>query len=243
MKDKQIKQNCTCDCHTQRDVEYCVSCDKNHINTNWEKAKTIDADKTLVIKTKSGKDIVIDRGGVNNKRLAEIIASSTTTEQEEVAIANWLIETGRDNSGFLAEMFRMRGIQTHEMREFKSQMRFDFEMFVATYTTFLRDTADRVWDSMGYTSTISEVIKDYNKDPKTLKGKPIELIAISFYDQADHLEKTVKKITEQRERNKGKGIYVDKLGITHSLHDEDIIDIIRHEKEELSKQKKDAKDE
>ena len=52
---------------------------------------------------------------------------------------------------------------------------------------------------------------------------------------ANTLEKAVKKVTEQRERDKGKGIYYDKLGRAHSLYDEDLVDIIRKQKEDLVK--------
>ena len=193
-------------------------------------------------KWSESKALAIANGeGITDKKMAKILVSKASPEEKQAQLVNYLFDQNKDAMGFFAEMFQFRGKQSKAINDFKSQTRFDFEMFVSTFTTFLRDTAERIWEPLGNKDTIPEATEKLKDGGLNLIGgelTSLSLLAISFLDQADHLDKAIKKITEQRERSKGKGIYVDKLGITHSLYDEDIFDIIQQEKDELLKKTK-----
>jgi len=225
---------------------------------NHALAKQVEFGKKDFIKTKQGL-IPLDRGGVTDKKLAAILKSKIPQEQKKTALVNYLFEQGMDNVGYLAEMQQWHGQSVKETRAFKSQMRFDFELFISIFTTFLQDTSESMWKILfpdagekGHgVLELEEVIMalkliknpeakiDYLQTLGEENSKQVALIllATEFRNQADILTSAVKKVTQERERQAGRGIYVDKLGKTHDLLDEDLYDIIQAEKAELKKQK------
>ena len=217
---------------------------------NHALAKQVEFGKKDFIKTKQGL-IPLDRGGVDDKKLAAILKSKLPQEQKNAALTNYLFEKGLDNIGYLADMQMWHGHSVKETRAFKSQMRFDFEMFVSIFTTFLQDTGESIFEIVApefdYVRFI-ERVKASKKDFKTLLQQEFEitdskqvaliLLAIEFRNHADVLTSAVKKVTQERERQAGRGIYIDKLGKAHDLLEEDLYDIIQKEKAELIKKKK-----
>lgn len=227
---------------------------------NHALAKQVDFGKKDVIKTKHGL-IPLDRSGTTDKKLAAILKSSVSQEQKDIAIISHLFEKNLDTAGYLGEMALWHGQHTKETRAFKSQMRFDFELFVSIFTTFLQDTSTSLWEVLlpdagkkNYgIPTIEEAVEklkildkkngdrlDYlqNLGEENSKQVALILLATEFRNHADVLTSAVKKVTAERERQAGRGIYIDKLGKAHDLLEEDLYDIIQKEKDELKKQKK-----
>lgn len=207
---------------------------------NWKKAKEIEFGKKEIIKTSSGKEMILDRGGIDDKKLAEILQSDASDDAKNAMAIQYVASKDKDALAMMGEMFRSRGYAVKEMRQFKSQMRFDFEMFVNTYCVFLKDTADNIWKQLEFKENIEDVLESYKKDKElsigiTANERGFAILALSYYEQAKSLQKVVQEITNQREKAMGKNIYVDKLGRVHSLYEEDIFDIVKKEKEELMK--------
>jgi hypothetical protein len=205
----------------------------------------------------NNKLVPIDRTGITDNKLAAIILSDTDQDNKNRMIADYLIQNNEDSLAFMAEAFRTKGMLTKETRKFKSNMREDYEAFVGSFSLFLKDTAERLWDELDLEAKledcvaelkankdkdISEYMKfetlDRNKHVRTFRLENAMMsLAVSMYSESTHLEKVVKDIVDRREREAGKGIYYDKLGRAHSLWDENIIDIIKAEKEDIAKQK------
>jgi hypothetical protein len=127
-------------------------------------------------------------------------------------------------------------------------VRFDFENFVSTFVTFLRDAAKSIireynledeWDLFMHTlidnkSNITKTLKQMNMlGAYTRSEMSMILLAAQFQSEADMLQKSVDKIKQSRERETGMGIYVSSSGQIYDLNDISIADIVRKEQEEF----------
>ena len=106
----------------------------------------------------------------------------------------------------VVDIMRYQGQNTKETRAFKSQMRFDYEMFVNAMTILFRDIA----------RGIRKDIADMQPYETTF-----EHMATRFDQGAELIVKTVQRITENRLREKGYGIYVDKDGKVYSIFEDE----------------------
>lgn len=180
--------------------------------------------------TKKETAITIDRRGSSDEQLGMILSSpDASKEQKDVAITNYLFERGLESASFLGEMFRTKGAFTKESHQFKSQMRFDYEQFVSMFILFLQDV------SRGIRKDLEE--GGYTHDEKTFTH-----IADRFESAADLVSDRVKKITEDRMRDAGFGIYIDKKGKIYSIFDKEFDEKIEEDKQKLEELKKQNED-
>jgi hypothetical protein len=214
----------------------------------------------LKVKGITGKEtaITIRRDGTQDSNLALSLADpKTTRDQKDHAVSMWLYEKGKESGSFLVDLMRFKGHHTNETRAFKTQMRFDFEMFVESFTRYLRSQENAIvknlmigkWSEMKeeYISFIKKhantefsfsdfvFYKGYNFSPE--KSALIEM-AMRSGDEAEKLTLMVQKTTENRMREKGFGIYIDSSGRIYSIFDNDMEEAIEKDKADLEKLKK-----
>lgn len=179
-----------------------------------KKFKTKKTSKIYVTNEFKGiinKPVVINREGMNDKTLSKVLRSTgSTRQQKDSAIAAYMWEQGKENASFLAELYVSKGAHTKETRAFKSQMRFDYEVFVNFFIQLLYSMSD------------------------TMKGGPAENVLYDLSkllkDRAEMLADRVKRTTEDRLKDNGYGIYVDRNGKAYSVFDEDLDEAIAKDK-------------
>jgi len=242
-----------------------ISVGKNHKNyEKSRKIKTPKKTKETLKNPMTGREVsvVMNRQGTTERQLGLILNSTKhTKDQKDSALANYLYERGLESSSFLADLFRSKGAHTKETRIFKTQIRFDLERVIQMMVTFYRDTAKMLFSVMKsriidyripdtidlFYKDVLKYFKDYegNDINHYFKAKGASLLPVSdvsifalilqYYSEADLLEENNIRITEARMKEKGYGIYVDKLGKAYSIFDEDIEDVIKKEREEIQK--------
>ena len=156
-------------------------------------------------------EVIFNRSGTTDEVLGlTILDPEIETDKKLLAVSNWLLEKGLDNAGFLAELYRYKGEHTRETREFKSQMKFDQDMLINAFVLLLRDASATLRNDLGIEK------KDggrryFNTNPN------VDEIMTALYHLEERLDKGAdlielnhKQITYERERAKGKGVYVDK---------------------------------
>jgi len=188
-------------------------------------------------------------GTTDEKAAAILIHPEASKEQKEVAIAAWLFERGRENSSFLMELFQSKGLHTKETRQFKTQMRFDFESFVNLFTAHLDEQSEAILKNLHlsvkmYDEILEDVVKSHSiqrsieKIAGTMSDERRALVEIAarFKDEAESLRNQTKKIAEERMKEKGYGIYIDSKGEIYSIFDKDFLGKVERDKEELTKE-------
>ena len=147
----------------------------------------------------------IDRAGTTDKALSLIMKDKAlSTDQKFKAVSNWLWDNGKENMSMLGELFLFKGQHTKETRAFKSQVKFDFEMLVASMCQLYKDLA-------------SGLEKDIKKKDVRIA---LDNLAKRLASGAEMLDTANKNLTLQREASRGYGIYVDKNGKVYSILDE-----------------------
>ncbi len=210
------------------------------------------------------KEITLDRTGYGENKL--IIALSNPDlkrEQKDHILSMYLWERGKESASMLVDLMRYKGEHTKETRAFKSQMRFDFELFVNQFSKFIREQSRLIGITLGVDifkereeykkwlevkrSFEKEKIKDTTKIYKSkdytyidfvevkdniqrIKACLIEM-AITSLDEGERLVAQVQNVTKAREREKGKGIYVDRTGRITTYDDPELDDIIKADRE------------
>lgn len=191
--------------------------------------------------------ISIDRAGYSEQKLIVALADPTVTrDRKDFMLSMYMFERGRESASFVADIMRYKGAHTRETRVFKSQMRFDFEMLVTMLAGHMRDQALRTASILGLDlKATTKVYKDWLKEaPENAKCTYLDFVvaryeqkvtdalltrcalvsqAIFDYEQAERIEEARKRITEAREREKGKGIYLSAEGKPY-LHDDPELD-------------------
>lgn len=193
---------------------------KDHKNYALAKTiKTVDKETINVVNPITGKQalVTISRTGTTDEKLALVMLSpDATRDQKDSFVSNYLFERGKDNASFLAELYISKGTHVKETQAFKRQIRWDFEMFANLLTTQFTE--------------LSNEIKETNikhNDPMVT----LVLLSNKLAGIAELLETQRSQITNARMKEKGFGIYLDRNGKAFSLEDNDIVDIIKGDKE------------
>jgi hypothetical protein len=194
----------------------------DHPNYTAAKAiQTVDYEEFNVTNPITGKVslVKLSRTGTTAEKLAMVLLSpDATKEQKDSWLSNYLFERGKENSSFLAELYISKGTAIKEIQGFKRQMRFDFEAFANTMVLLLQDLADDIKRTRMHGSV-----------------NTFDTIAERFDKGAILIRKEINAITEARERDKGKGVYLDASGKAYTLYDGDIVDVVKKDREDLIK--------
>lgn len=202
--------------------------------------------------------VTVERDGTHEAKLVMALADKgKTRDQKDHVLGMYLFERGKENASFLMDLFRYKGAHTKETRAFKSQMRFDFENFVSLFCAHLDASARDAAEELGMEfDAFKKVASDYaswlkdNRDKGfkdfivacsvSLSGgaaeRAILKMAIRNVSEADRLRDYVKRVADAREREKGKGIYIDRDGRPYAVTDDsiDLHEIIEADKKRLS---------
>lgn len=208
--------------------------------------------------TKQKSTVLIQRDGTPDSKLIIALADpKLKRDQKDAVLSAYMWERGKENTSMMVDLFRYKGQHTKETRAFTSQVRFDFEMFIAWQAEMLRARAKIVFDSIGLLKgkNIDEFCKEYLLEIKAgrnfmeflckqterllrTSGETIAVnLAINDWLEAEKLEARVKKMTEFRERQQGFGIYLDEDGKPYSIFEdgEEVIDVVKRDLERLNK--------
>jgi len=163
--------------------------------------------------------VVIDREGTTEKKLVRALTNAKfSQEQKDSVLTQYLFQRGLESASFLAELFQSKGQLTKETRVFKSQMRFDFEQVVNIIAQLFMDIGNGIAKEMKTYSLLTTM----------------ERLSQRFKDGADLLIKGVQKTTENRLREKGYGIYVDKNGKIFSIFDKEFDEVMARDKKQYA---------
>ena len=210
--------------------------------------------------------VTIERDGTpESKMILALADKKLTRDQKDHTLSMYLWERGKQNSSFFVDLIRNKGKLTTELRAFSGQMRFDFEAFVTHFSHYLYKQADMIFSSINHTdpikfSGISELYQKYIEFIEQSKKDKIDRVtpfrdfckkegiklsteqstllesAILSYDESDALTATTRKITENRMKEKGFGIYIDRKGKAFSLledSEDEILNQVRKDFKEL----------
>lgn len=209
--------------------------------------------------------ISIDRTGHNEKKLIQVLADpNTTRDRKDYALSMYLFERGSHNTSMLMDLFRYKGAHTKETRVFKSQIRFDFQMFADDFAKHLLRQSELIgimlevdikeernkfeaWLALennkgkGYTYR-DYVISRADAGGIDIKSRPhyaLIQMAIHDLDESETLARRVRSLAEAREREKGKGIYLSADGRPYTADDPSVDEAIKADREATAAAKKD----
>ncbi len=190
-----------------------------------EKSLEVKKEIVHVVNPITGKeaDVVIDRDGFTDNKLAMVLlAPDSTKEQKDSYLSNWLWTKGKENASFITELFLSKGKLFKETQGFKKQMRWDFESLANTVSILFADMADDVERGIIADESSISILKDLGQ--RLRQGSEI-------------ITKERERITTDRMREKGYGVYLDKEGKAYSIFDSDIEEVVKKDKEELKDNK------
>lgn len=220
-----------------------------------EKVKIVDP------LTGDTKVITLDRTGTNEHKLVlALVDPNLNRDQKDHLISMYLWERGKQDSSFLVDLFRYKGEHTKETRAFKSQMRFDFEIFISQFSKYVRAQAEMVaqglnvdlfkerddfklWLSLENNKGKDYNFLDYSKSDSGAISRHKDLIraellmiqmAIYSLEEGEKWTQQIRNVANAREREKGKGIYVSKEGAIYTHDDPDMDEIIKKDRERES---------
>lgn len=202
-------------------------------------------------------EVTIGREGMNNENLALVLADKKLTQdQKDHAVSLYLVQRGKDSASMLVDLFRYKGQNTTETRAFKSQIRMDYEMLVNKIIFTFSNMSRQVLSSLDI-PPLQEWGQDYYRwhkkkqnegathplnyssyywDKEKLEIDKVQStlvdMALRFDAEAEVLSKEVERIKQNREKEKGWGIYVDKHGRAYDATDPDLQDAIKKDKNE-----------
>jgi hypothetical protein len=194
------------------------------------KSKGLAAIERVTIKNPvTGKKSVaiIERDGTPESKLVLALVDKTKSqEQKDGVISAYLFERGKESASFLLDLYQSKGKHTKETRVFKSQMRFDFELFADLIVRMLHEASLAIARDVG---------------PKGAEQTLLEL-GNQFSHTADTIADRMQKITEERMRDKGFGIYIGLDRKPYSIFDDNFDEVIAKERTRVE-QLKDEKHE
>ena len=180
----------------------------------------------------------IDRGGTSDEKLALVFSNPNSSDDLKLStLSLYLFEKGKESSSFLVDLMQYKGKNTKEVREFKSQMRFDFMLFVNMFTHFLSETAQSIVDVVMPGKSVIELedealaylrenekktIRDFitEKCLNRIRYENMDLpydndyklifleMALKHISEAQTMKGKITEMAEQREIEKGKGIHI-----------------------------------
>lgn len=174
-----------------------------------------------------------------NKEIIIILKNKNlSSDQKNALLSTAIFAKGMESASFLAELFLSKGNMTRETREFKSQMRFDFEFFSKDFILLLKKTGKKILKDIFDISNndLEEIINNYayenkeindddflelkklsrnNKENSTEKRlnnieRILLSIAFDFIKEAKTIGENIRAITQERLDRKGFGTYIDK---------------------------------
>ena len=233
----------------------------NKVHPDYAKAKnikTVDEEDVKIKNNMTGREVIVhlNRSGIKDDDLSLVLSNTEKTKQQkESAVAEWLFERGLESPSFLADLFRYKGEHTKETRIFKSQIRRDFDYLLNTLSTVYFDFANSLYSYFDFHQKIAltDLIQEYTnyvkinkKDKlydytlsKNLNLSKIECfqleLIIRYWLMGSEMKERHEKITNERERIKGRGIFIDKDGKIFSAYDKDFSDIIKAEMDDIER--------
>lgn len=207
--------------------------------------------------------VTIDRDGTPESKMILALADKTKTrDQKDAVMGMYLFERGKENASFLMDLFRYKGSNTTEQRQFRSQVRFDFEEFTKMFTHSLDAMAGATAAELGYSDAEFKKIGD--RYVAYLKSEPADttLYAMFAEDQgnakvrmecallqsalrqiteADKLRDMVERVAKARERERGKGIYIGIDGKSYAVEDIEIDEVMKRDRERLQEEEENLK--
>jgi hypothetical protein len=198
--------------------------------------------------------MVIDRAGYTEDKLSTALANpDLTRDQKDFEISMYLYQRGAHNTSMLVDLFRYKGAHTKETRVFKSQIRFDFEQFVNSFTHYLDDQWRLLGIALGVNIQVEKErfeawLKLPNNKESTFKDfapnwnpEKIALVEMAIHakDEAELLRANVRKMADARMRDKGKGIYISTAGVPYTMNDPQLDDAIKADRESTAEAQKD----
>lgn len=219
----------------------------------------------------TGKDrvVTLSRMGHTEENLLLTLADpDLSRDRKDFAISMYLYERGAQNTSMMVDLMRYKGQHTKETRVFKSQIRFDFESFVNTFTHYLDEQSRLLgltlgidianerslfveWLSLennrgkgyGYSDffamTKRKDVDNYEMSREDRIETALIEMALNSQEEANVLKKKVRQMSDARERDKGKGIYVDAMGRPYTLDDPELDDAIKADREATAEANKD----
>lgn len=174
---------------------------------------------------------VIDRRGTSDEKLALVFADKDSSEDLKLStLSLYLFEKGRESASFIADLMLYKGTNTKEMRNFKSQMKFDFDLFINTFASFLFDSAEdtiRILLPGEYSVDVANKVYSKMKEMKENEEEidlhtvisqmyidrtksDVALIAQSVRQviAAQEYRKKLKDLATEREEARGKNVFV-----------------------------------
>lgn len=208
----------------------------NSDDDRYKKALTIKTPKTEelhIVNPITGKsaDIVLSRQGTTNEKLAMIMLSPDAThEQKDSMMAQYLFERGKESSSFIAELFISKGTHVKETQAFKRQMRFDFEAFASIVSGLFTDISD----------DIKRELQNYEDIGHDKVYTPFQLMLVNLGQRLEKgailIESKRAQLTENRMKEKGYGVYINKHGQAFSIFDDEINDAVEKDKDDINKE-------
>jgi len=161
--------------------------------------------------------VTLDRTGTTDDKLAIALNDSTMNrEQKDSMLSLYLFERGKESSSFIMDLFASKGRHTKETQAFKSQVRFDLTAMANFLAVFFSDTKTQIYKDL---------------EDKTNSIEIFKTLADRFESASEKLIEMMNKITEDRMRENGYGIYISKDGKPYSIFDEGVDEVIKKDKE------------
>lgn len=183
------------------------------------------------------KEVVIDRRGIDDNKLAMILSNSELSdEQKNSQLSLYLFEKGKESSSFLVDLFASKGKFFKGAHEFKSQIRFDFTVFMNTFCEYLEEKSQSMIDVLLPSENAVELEKkafDFLKEHEGTKlsefvrtvtngdamSAATDLIRRALVEQtirdiseAQLIRKRIAELAKNREAEKGKGVHLSPDG-------------------------------
>jgi hypothetical protein len=178
--------------------------DDKKLTKALKKVLSIEVPDKEQIKVKTNDQRVVDmtlyRDGTTEKNVLQVFADpKATKDQRDSVISNYLWAMGKENASFIMELYKHKGQHTKETTLFKNQMRQDYEVFADFFVVFLKDMGT-LFQGAG------------QGDLCALCDKGSEILL-----------NRVNKLTNDRMREKGYGIYMDRHGVVFDTRNEEVI--------------------
>lgn len=196
------------------------------------------------------KMVTIRHDGTNIARLVEILANSNATrEQKNSAISMYIFEEGKENASMIMDLWAYKGQHTKESRHFQGQVRRDIDIMTDTFALFMRDASERILAGLNFEirsapTTNKKVLHRLSKNVAAIDIADIIStlgdLALYFVQTADLIQAKMAEETMRREKEKGKGIYVDVKGGVFSVYEEgnEIVSVVERDVKQAKEEKK-----